>query len=173
MKKLFHCLMAISALISTACNNDCATKHGDYTNSEAEQYETTQYGRVVSSLPYTEYSLDGTLCEWNFTDDFDQIFDVVIVNSDEELSNYIKSDNAASYPNIDFTKQSLIITHGCSASGIESIHLADFTKLSDSDYKIIIEIKQTLASVMSPWVYAFSVDKISDDTQVELGIVLK
>ena len=139
----------------------------------AKQGEDTQYASVMSSLPYTEYSLEGTSCEWNFPYDFDEIVDVVIVNSDEELRKYIKSENNASYPDIDFTKQSLVITYGSQNSGIESIHLVNFKKLSEAYYELSIEITPNLACVMSPWTYAFITEKLSDQTQIKLGVILK
>lgn len=155
-----------TAIIDVQCGNV-------FSSITIVQGEATQYASVMSSLPYTEYSLEGTSCEWNLPYDFDKIVDVVIVNSDEELSKYIKSENNASYPDIDFTKQSLVITYGSQNSGIESIHLVDFEKVSEAYYELLIEITPNLACVMSPWTYAFITEKLSDQTQIKLGVILK
>lgn len=174
--------MAIVMALSTACNNENSSEHKNHSNPEADLNEIND---VVSQLiekcqdfapndvTYTEYSLEGTSCEWNFPYDFDEIVDAVIINSDEELSKYIKSENNASYPDIDFTKQSLVITYGSQNSGIESIHLVDFKKLSEVYYELLIEITPNLACVMSPWTYAFITEKLSDQTQIKLGVILK
>ena len=189
--------MALVMALSTACNNENSSEHKNHSNPEADLNEINdvvseliekcqdfapndvtkglpgEWASVMSSLPYTEYSLEGTSCEWNFPYDFDEIVDAVIVNSDEELSKYIKSENNASYPDIDFTKQSLVITYGSQNSGIESIHLVDFEKVSEAYYELLIEITPNLACVMSPWTYAFITEKLSDQTQIKLGVILK
>lgn len=166
--------MSVVTVFSASCNAYEARVDSSRACPESSSYEEYNViNPMKSNLPYAEYSLNGTSCEWNFPEDFNEIIDAIIVNSDEELSNYVKSNNNASYPNIDFTKHTLIITHGCAASGIECMHLTDFTKHSDLHYEILIEIEQTLVCVMSPWVYAFVVDKISDDAQIGLGIILK
>ncbi len=39
--------------------------------------------------------------------------------------------------------------------------------------ELLIEITPNLACVISPWTYAFITEKLSDQTQIKLGVILK
>lgn len=46
---------------------------------------------------------------------------------------------------------------------------ADLNEINE----LLIEITPNLACVISPWTYAFITEKLSDQTQIKLGVILK
>ena len=72
MKNFICCLMALFAVCAmTSCEKESAP---------------TKIPESPVELPYAEYSLSGTSCEWNFTKEDS---DIIVVNSREELEKYI------------------------------------------------------------------------------------
>ena len=58
-------------------------------------------------IAFTEYSLLGTDCEWIQPENSNDV-ELVIIDSDEKLNNYIQSPTGKSRPAVDFSKCSLL-----------------------------------------------------------------
>lgn len=131
----------------------------------------TKHAETISEspveLPYAEYSLSGTSCEWNFTKEDS---DIIVVNSREELEKYIVCNGECTAPSVDFEKHSLVIAHGGCTNGIEKISVAKFVKFADEKYGLYIDIVMGWTDAPELWTYAIITDKICGQNSVELFV---
>ena len=85
-------------------------------------------------IPFTEYSLTES-CQWtNFICD-----KIIIINSSKELENYVICAEE-NYPEIDFSKYTLLIANGHTPNGILEVSNR-LLQLSANKYKLDIEIQ--------------------------------
>ena len=118
-------------------------------------------------IPFTEYSLEKTPCKWtNFESN-----KVIVINSNEELSGYINCTDGH-YPEIDFSKHTLLLANGTTHKGISKIsnHLS---KLSINKYKLGIEILLNDCDVIEQWTIALITNKLIIENDIELNIILR
>lgn len=120
-----------------------------------------------TNVPYMEYSLWGTQCEWQLPNENNNI---IIVNSDEELARYIASEAGDSYPTVDFTKYTMIIAHGYSPKGIVEKRINSFRQISDNELALNIEIYRDLTDVVEPWNFVILVDKWNQLYNIDLMV---
>lgn len=107
-------------------------------------------------VPYMEYTLSGTPCEWSFAVDDNNL---IVVNSDEELERYIESESAANFPFVDFTRYTMIIAQGGTPQGIYDTMVESFRKYSDTEYTLNIIVATTMTDAPELWTKALLVDK--------------
>jgi len=110
-------------------------------------------------------SLVGTSCHWiNLAHDNN----LIIINSKEELKNYINctDDN---FPEIDFSEHTLLIASGIINQGISSI-TKKLQLTSPYIYQLNMEILLNDTTVMQNWVVALVINKISDNSRIKLNI---
>ena len=129
--------------------------------------ETTIILRPEEEVSYTEYSLSGTSCEWNFTKEDS---DIIVVNSREELEKYIVCDGECTAPSVDFEKHSLVIAHGGCTNGIHQIGVSKFVKFADEKYGLYIDIVMGWTDAPELWTKAIITDKICGQNSVELFV---
>ena len=110
----------------------------------------------TTEVSYTEYSLSGTSCEWNFTKEDS---DIIVVNSREELEKYIVCDGECTAPSVDFEKHSLVIAHGGCTNGIHQIGVSKFVKFADEKYGLYIDIVMGWTDAPELWTKALLVEK--------------
>ena len=94
-----------------------------------------------TNVPYMEYSLWGTQCEWQLPNENNNI---IIVNSDEELARYIASETGDSYPTVDFTKYTMIIANGGTPQGISDVIIDSFQQITEAEYNLNIRVLMTM-----------------------------
>lgn len=111
---------------------------------------------TADDVPYMEYSLAGTQCEWSFTKDDS---DIIVVNSREELEKYIVCDGECTAPSVDFEKHSLVIAHGGCTNGIHQIGVSKFVKFADEKYGLYIDIVMGWTDAPELWTKALLVEK--------------
>jgi hypothetical protein len=112
-------------------------------------------------IPFTEYSLENTSCGWvnlNYNDS------VIIINSNEDLENYIDCADGG-YPEIDFEEKTLLLVKGGATNGIVSI-TKHFIQTAASAYSFNIDIVLNDATVVE----AILVPKIAETAVVELNV---
>ena len=78
------------------------------------------------NIPFTEYALEETSCKWKNLPYDDK---VIIVNSNAELENYI-SGAGGSYPEIDFSKNTLLLVSGKAGQKITEIFAKDLKQVA-------------------------------------------
>lgn len=123
--------------------------------------------QTADDVPYMEYSLAGTQCEWSFTKEDS---DIIVVNSREELEKYIVCDGECTAPSVDFEKHSLVIAHGGCTNGIHQIGVSKFVKFADEKYGLYIDIVMGWTDAPELWTYAIITDKLSGQNSVELFV---
>jgi len=117
------------------------------------------------NISFTEYSLQGTSYQWQNLP-YDE--KVIIINNSEELAKYI-SCTESTYPAIDFSKYSLLLTSGKLSSGISNITTKKFQQLSANKYELCIEA-EVHSSILNRWNAAILVDKLSEESYVGLKV---
>ncbi len=116
-------------------------------------------------IPFTEYSLDGTLlCEWTNLD-YDN--KVIIINSNEELENYVNCMDGSNYPEVDFSKYTLLLARGKVAYQ-DQLEYASMQQLSAKKYVMKVYLRPSLAAAFAYWQMPIIIDKIADDSAIEL-----
>lgn len=117
----------------------------------------------------TEISLADTSCQWTNLD-----FDgkLIVINSNEELENYISCSDE-SHLGIDFSKYTLLIASGNAGHVVHSI-TKRLQQLSANKYKLDIEIIPSDAPVALPttWSVALITSKISENCQIKLNATI-
>jgi hypothetical protein len=137
-------------------------------------YSETDYLRFTHAetkeVSFTEYSLTGTSCQWTtFNNDNDE---VVVINSNEELNQYVTcTDNG--YPEIDFSKSTLLLARGTGTSSVVSVGCSRLQQISEQGYTMNIDLVLGNATVMSPWQVPILVDKWREGSTVELTVTIK
>jgi uncharacterized repeat protein (TIGR02543 family) len=86
-------------------------------------------------IPFTEYSLEGTFCQWKNLNYDNKI---IVINSNEKLENYINCSDG-NFQEIDFSKYTLLLANGTTRKGIYKIN-KNILQLSINKYKLDIEI---------------------------------
>jgi hypothetical protein len=127
-----------------------------------------------SSVSYTEYTLN--TCEWDFSwGSVKEEGNVIVVNSDEELSNLITHlvcEEGCSYPSVDFTKHSLVVAYGGCRNGISSINITNFTQTSATELALHIAITTNMTDEAPVWTKALIVDKLSEHSSIKLDVMI-
>ena len=115
-------------------------------------------------IPFTEYSLVGTSCQWrNF--EFNK---VIIINNEEELGSYI-SCSSGNYPEIDFSKYTLLLARGGGTSNIHTFEM-QLQQISISEYSLYVDITRGMAAFPQPWLISIQVPKLSQNDVVVLNV---
>ena len=119
-------------------------------------------------IPFTEYSLTNTSCRWMNLPYDEQI---IIINSSEELEKHIFCSEG-SYPEIDFSKHSLLLASGKTKKEIDEVVTKGLQQLSSNKYELSLEIAITDIPAIETWNMAFFIEKINDNSVVELNLTL-
>jgi hypothetical protein len=118
-----------------------------------------------AEISCTEYSLTETDCQWTNlgTDN-----SVIIINSKMELEKYVTCTDD-SYPEIDFAKNTLLLTQGTATSGVGSI-TSSFYRNSANQYTLNIKVSLGITAVAMRWSRAIVVSKLSENAQINLDV---
>jgi uncharacterized repeat protein (TIGR02543 family) len=118
-------------------------------------------------IPFTEYSLAGTSCQWTNLNYDDKL---IVIKSKKELESYISCSDG-NYPEIDFSKHTLLLANGQPHKGIHAIS-KQLLQLSKNEYGLDIEILLNDADWGEPWVVALIVNKLNEESNVELNLTI-
>jgi hypothetical protein len=130
---------------------------GSFSCGKEEDDEPTE-------IPFTEYSLTGTGCQWTNLDCDGKI---VIINSNTELENHVTC-TGETFPEIDLAEQTLLIACGVTTNGIQYLH----KKFSKKENMYILEIEITLndVAVAQSWMVTLITNKLSTK-DIELNVI--
>ena len=173
--KEFHLSDDGKYLDSGVCDNADASE--EYWEEWQAVWQGVQAGRTNGgrSVSYTEYTLN--TCEWNFSwGSVKEEGYVIVVNGDEELSNLITHlvcEEGCSYPSVDFTKHSLVIAYGGCINGISNINITNFVQTSATELALHIAISTNMTDEAPVWTKALIVDKLSEQSCIELDVDVK
>ncbi|MDH6356388.1 hypothetical protein [Parabacteroides sp. PF5-9] len=167
MTKVFTFLLFLFMITHVACdgNNDSGQEIKKEEEQEQEHEPEKEPEKGVD-VPFAEYSLEGTSCQWV---NLDFQYDFLVINSDEVLETYIEGTD---YPAIDFSKQTLLLAYGFEGSGsyLDSVSLQ---QVSEQNYLMTVNLQMTIASVFTEWEVAIVIDKLDVESKVELNITRK
>jgi hypothetical protein len=127
---------------------------------------------IPSSVYWNMVRYDSFYCQ-EIQDDF-ICSKVMVINSNEELENYIRSMfcDELTFPAIDFSKQTLLIADGRdrlpSATSLdpEGIYLQNFS----AGYALNVPLTSSITGIRHWWYVAVVTDKLEEDTYIELII---
>jgi len=121
------------------------------------------------NIPFDEYSLEGTQCQWTNLPYNDE---VIVINNKEELEKYVScSEN--NFPAIDFSKHTLLLARGKNSSGVLELNIKDLQQHSSNKYSLEIEITLSDTVNCKSWCKALIVKKMNEDSKVKLNATFK
>ena len=120
-------------------------------------------------IPFTEYSLSGTSCQWKpLPYPYPYRDTVIVINSEEELEKYIECIGESDYPVIDFSTQTLLFAHGIASSSVVSINCNSLQQLSEQNFRMKVDIVLGYATVMTNWQVPITINKLGEGCTIEL-----
>jgi len=117
-------------------------------------------------IPFKEYSLEGTSCQWTNLP-YDE--KVIIINSMEELENYLTC-TGGNFPEIDFSKNTLLLVSGEKHVGISMNTLKRIEQIKINGYKLYVEVSLDDKKPNQKWSNALLIKRINSDSKVELNL---
>jgi hypothetical protein len=106
-------------------------------------------------IPFIEYSLSDTKCQWKNLAYDNQ---VTVINSYEDLEKYIDCLDD-SYPEIDFSKNTLLLAGGGTPYNISEINYQILK--SGNNYELVVEIILGDATVIGAWTMALITERLN------------
>lgn len=116
-------------------------------------------------IPFTVYSLSGTSCQW-INLNYDE--QVIIINSTEELENYI-SCHEGTCPAIDFSQSTLLVANGTANHDVFNIIIKNIQQLSRNEYELNTEIRLYDTGNNAEWTIALIVRKMNGESMIDLN----
>ena len=90
----------------------------------------------------------------------------IIINNNEELKHYVSCEEC---PSIDFSKHTLLLSFGIPVGSVFAIEYVYLHRYS-TGYVLNVGHYPSIASVIRVWQTAIVIDKINDDSLIELKI---
>jgi len=131
-----------------------------------DKSETPPVINYPIEIPFTEYSLAGASCQWTNLNYDNKL---IVINSKEDLGSYINCLEG-NYPEIDFSKHTLLLAIGTTPNGIFEISNR-LLQLSAIKYKLNIEILLGDTEGIENWYSALIVNKLSRESDSELVVI--
>jgi len=130
-------------------------------------------GEIAEEIPFSIYSNDGKEGEEGSGLDLawkGLSFDnkVIIVNSREEMEKYIAGD-IGDYPDIDFSRYTLLLASGETSNGIFSC-VDKFRQISLDEYRLDVEIVLDDTTIIGKWQVALTTNKLSSFSKINLNV---
>ena len=158
--KLTALLLILAVALASSCQQE-----------EPKPQEIKQEEPIINypiEISFEDYLLKGTFCQlFVFTNLNDE---VRIINTNEELENYITCLGNDSYPIVDFSRYTLLLGNGrVSPYYVTSTH-KKLQQISAQSYvmNVDLNLRAWLVHVETYWEVAIIVDKIADNAHIEL-----
>ena len=120
-----------------------------------------------AEIPVTEYSFTGTNCSLTRLEQ-DKL---TVITSNKELKNYIICTDS-NYPEIDFSKHTLLLANGGVATGIYRID-TKFYRNAANNYTLYVTVYLGISMFPETWRIYVLVPKITDLSVITLDVQLK
>ena len=135
---------------------------------------TGYHERYVEPDTSWDYFLPGP---WTWNDWLWRVPDskTIVINSTDELKNYISSGGSTGYvdfPSIDFSKHSLLVVEGVNPDQLLVSDIYGSLRQQDAHYVLHVDIKRYDVSRIghNNWVYAMITKKMSEDSVIETDV---
>ncbi|MDR1739733.1 MAG: hypothetical protein LBR45_03140 [Bacteroidales bacterium] len=192
MKKIFLLALVFVVMFSGLRAQETFSVDGEPMSQYSIKYVLKKDGNIVETktlpilenefvypqiLPFTEYSIPFYIlppsqprdsCRWvNLT--YPQEGELIIIDNNEELENYISCINDNTYPEIDFSKYTLLVASGGMTQGYSSV-AKQLIQVAKYEYNLNIEIDLNMTADAPIWGLAILVSKIPEDITVSLNV---
>ncbi|MEG2492357.1 MAG: hypothetical protein RSA67_07405 [Alistipes sp.] len=159
MKALINKIALLALMfVASGCSYKCDNMTIPKTNSD-----------VPTDIPFSEYSFSEPNCKW--TDlSYPHKSEVVVINSYQELENFIICTEKSSIPIIDFSKHTLLLARGIEPYNIYAA-IKSLQQLSAQDYVMSVELDPNLAAVVTNWQVAIITRKLAEGDKVLLQVI--
>ena len=129
-------------------------------------------------IPFTECLISGSCFGWNKENPDDGR--VILINSNEEMRNHIACNTNSSYPQIDFSKHSLLLASGVVTKAISGGISKKLVQYTDNQYVLNLEVTLNQVTVQInqepfelPWYIALITNKLSEEMTVDRNVAYK
>jgi predicted small secreted protein len=131
-------------------------------------------------IPFEDYSLEGTTCQWielNYDDYCDYYFSdhfwfkykLQIIDNYEMLDNILTECNT--YNEIDFRQQTLLFAPFIFFNGVKSV-TKQFHQISENDFLLLLHIRISETTELRKWTDALLVPKLPPHAKVTLSVII-
>ena len=122
--------------------------------------------KYPKEIPIEDYSLTSTSCQWQWINiGFEE---VIVINGDYELENYIQCTDG-SYPEIDFSKYTLLLAGGGGTSGISALE-KQLRQISISEYSLLVDITRNATAIAEGWFISVKIPKLFQNNIITLDV---
>ena len=166
------CMVMMGLFLAVGCKKDNPTTSGGGTGGGK-----TDGLEYPIDVPFTEYSLEETMCNWlSLTqeewEDLNSEPQVIIINSDSELKNYLScAFGESSYPEVNFSRQTLLLARGMISRGY--LVCSGLQQLSEQKYEMKVDCFTNWLPSFATWYVPIIVNKLSEECTVELIVTHK
>jgi len=143
-----------------------------YLYSRVESYQSAIVTTKLSAESNVALNITTTFSSCyliNLSPESDDI--LIVINSNEELENYIECATHNDFPNIDFENHTLLLAAGTYSHYISKYIDKQLTKTGDKDYILNIYISWSMLPSESPWIIKSLIAKLPEDVVVSLKVV--
>ena len=123
-------------------------------------------------VPFTVFSLTETFCRWVWRGGHSPYREVIIINSDEELQNFLICREESDFPFIDFSKYTLLLARGVEngISVTKPVIYTDLQQYSLRNYVMNVLLRIGGTANMSEWNFAIITDKLDSNARIRLNV---
>jgi len=139
---------------------------------------------IPIDIPFSEYSLQGTSCQWTNLHYLSGDGDLLIINSNEELEKYLcvkdfTGGNCVTpcidYCTVDFSRYTLLLAFGIVSSSSPSCfdHCIGLQQFSENVYEMNVDVYSGSLLVIKYWYVPIITNKLKEGCIIELTITKK
>ena len=122
-------------------------------------------------IPFEEYSLAGTFCQWKLRPNSHDFCDkLTIINNIVEFNNNITCTQGSYPPDIDYSEKTLLLANGYSQGYPVGITKIAFLKNSANNYTLNITVWSGILGTVLEWHSPILIPKISNESTVTLEV---
>jgi hypothetical protein len=174
---MFLCAAALMGALGAGCSNNSneseqSDEQSQNPNDKPQDSEQSGESRAFSEYSFTRGEDGEFSARWVNLDNVGWSDKrLVVINNDNELRQYVEGD----YPAVDFSTKTLLLAYG---GDIEYGHVfradkQDFRQISESNYVMTVNVPLSIATAMGGWLVAIVVDKLDENSEVELVVTNK
>jgi len=168
MKRVIKSIMLVS-IFSIIAGYSCSNKNENKEDENPNPNEEVEY---PIEIPFEDYSLAGTSCKWKRFQGKTYEYELITIKNNEDLDNYIECTGESSYPEIDFSKYTLLLARGI-ASSTNKVGYYSLQQFSEQGYEMKVDVFLTHATIISYWQVPIIVNKLSEGYAIELIVTHK
>ena len=120
-------------------------------------------GNYPIDIPIADFTWSG--CTWNHI----KSDEVAIINSYEELTNYLTCSDGGSFPEVDFSKHTLLYVY-VGTTDAPCYIFKNLQQISKNNYNLNVEINLLNENESREWGIVFITDKFNEKSNIKLNL---